>query len=340
MTTLFALLLWTVPMGPAEDRQPPVSLEAERSVLGGILLDPPLVHEVSGFLRPSDFFRDSHEEIFSVLCDMAARGVPIDPVTLADELEGRGKLTFVGGYEALGEIVGSVPHAVNTRYWAEIVRNKAIVRDLIAVSGTIERDCYSLTYRADELIDRAEGAVLAIRGPRSGSELVPAGDAALEAMTEILSRQDGQGLGLSTGFRKLDRAIGGFQGGMTYVIGARPSMGKTALALNVADHVALDQSLPTLFFSLEMGHRLLLTRVLQARARVDGDAVRGDRRLTPDEMTRLSREYERQRSSRLVIHGDMVQTASDVVAAVRRMKHRGGVSLVVVDYLQIGRAHV
>jgi replicative DNA helicase len=325
--------------GGIGDRLPPQNLEAERSLLGSILLDNEVLHDVVGFLQVQDFYRDAHQIIYSVIRDMYDKTVGIDVVTLSTELDKRGALDKIGGDETLEEISASVPHAANAKYYAEIVKEKAVNRQLIESATEIIRDGYSNQFTADQLLEAAERKIYNIREDQIRGEVLELKDVVKDAMDAIAARADSGGhavTGLATGFMDLDDITSGLHAGQLVIIAARPSMGKTAIALNICDHAAFEAKTPVLFTSLEMGYREIAERLMCSRSRVDGHKIRTGIGLGMRELTQLTRAYNILSSGgKMFIDDTPARNMMQIAASARRIKRRHGIGLIVIDYIQL-----
>ena len=320
------------------DRLPPQNLEAEQGVLGSILLDNEVLHDIIPILKAEHFYRDSHQVIYRVIRDLYDQAKALDSITLEEELRRRDELDKVGGLDAILQILGGVPHSANARYYAQIVREKAVARELIETANEILRDGYSNTYTAEELLTSAERRVFAIAEEQVSGDTVELKDVIADAMARIDLRVAAKHplTGVSTGFIDLDDITSGFQGEQLVILAARPSIGKTAFALNICEHAALEQRMGVLFVSLEMGQLELAERLLCARARVDGHKLRTGKGLSHHDMIQLSRGYEELRSGApLLIDDTPTRNMLQVTANARRMKLRQKIGLVVVDYIQL-----
>jgi len=262
--------------GSLVDRLPPQNLDAEKGVLGSILLDNEVLHDIIPVLKPEHFYRDSHQVIYKAIRGLYDLAKPIDTIILEEELRKAEALEKIGGLDAILEIVNSVPHSVNARYYAQVVREKATARELIEVANEILREGYSNTQTAEELLTSAERRVFAIAEDQVSGETSELKDVIADAMARIDARVAAKHplTGVGTGFLDLDEITGGFQGAQLIILAARPSMGKTACALNICENVAVDQKMGVLFVSLEMGQLELAERLLCARSRVDGHKLR------------------------------------------------------------------
>jgi replicative DNA helicase len=322
------------------DRLPPQNLEAERSVLGSMLLDNDVLHEIVPMLTVSDFYRDVHQAVYEAIRDLYDQGKGIDAITLADELIRRDQFEKIGGDETLTEIVNSVPHAANAKYYAGIVREKAINRQLIESATEIIRDGYSNQYSAQELLESAERKVFAIAEEQIQGDTLELKDVIAEAMDRIAKRAETGGhaiTGVASGYTDLDDITGGFQPGQLIVLAARPSMGKTALALNICEYAALRAKTAVLFVSLEMGHMEIAERLLCAHSRIDGYKLRTGMGMSGiGVMQQLTKAYGELRGAAPIFIDDTpARNMLQITASARRLKLRSKIGLVVVDYIQL-----
>jgi replicative DNA helicase len=321
------------------DRLPPQNLEAERSVLGSVLLDNDVLHEIVPMLGVSDFYRDVHQTIYQAIRDLYDEGKGIDAITLADELIRRDQFEKIGGDEALREIVDSVPHAANARYYAGIVREKSIGRQLIDGATEIIRDGYSNQYTAQELLESAERKVFAIAEDQIQGDTLDLRDVITKAMDRIAERASSGGhavTGVASGLIDLDDITGGFQPGQLVVLAARPSMGKTALALNICEHASTEGKTPVLFVSLEMGHMEIAERLLCSRSRVDGYKLRTGMNLGSREIAHLTKAWnELMKDAQIFIDDTPARNMLQITASARRLRLRHQIGLIVVDYIQL-----
>jgi len=317
---------------------PPHDLEAEISVLGAILLSPAALAAVLDFLAPEHFYRENNAVIYRAALALFQQGEPIDNVTMAAELEKMGVLERVGGRAHLALLQESVPTAANVETYARIVRAKADKRALIAASSEGQRLGYDETLEADEAINLAQAAVYALSADRVGEGLVAVGTMVPEAMARLDNPRPEEA-GLRTGLVDLDRKTGGLRTGDLIVLAARPSMGKSALAFQVAAHVAIDLGRPVAIYSLEMSREQVADRLLCMRARVDSDRVRRRRQ---GDLELGEREYEALAAASGPL-GDaplFIDDSPTLVDLAFRMKARQAsarerVELIVVDFLQL-----
>jgi len=322
--------------GLPEDRLPPQNLEAELGVLGAILLDNDVLHEVVPILKVDDFYRDNHQILYRVIRDLYDLGKPIDAIILADELRRLDQYEKVGGDEMLADIL-NLPHAANAKYHAQIVRQKAVVRELIESANEILREGYANNLTSDELLEAAERRIFNIAEEQAIGETVELRDVVTVAMERISNRAESTHAitGVSTGFYELDDMTGGFQGAQLVIVAARPSMGKTAFALNVCEHAAVDNKTGVLFVSLEMGQVELAERLLCSRSRVDGNKLRTGKGLGARDLAMLGTGYDSLRASPLYIDDTPSRNMLQITANARRLKMRQDVGMIVVDYIQL-----
>jgi replicative DNA helicase len=327
-----------VDTGAPGDRLPPQHLEAERGVLGSILLDNEVMHDIVSFLRADDFYRDAHQVIYAAIRELYDKAKGIDAVTLADELKLRGQFEQVGGDDTLTEIITSVPHAANGKYYAEIVKEKATSRQLIESATEIIRDGYSNQFTAQDLLESAERKVFAIAEDQIRGETLEIEEVIKQAIDLIAKRYDSGGhaiTGVATGLIDLDDITGGFQPGQLVILAARPSMGKTAMALNICDHVGVNLKVPVLFVSLEMGYLEIGERLLCARSRVDGHKLRTGR-FGRGEMTMIGKAYaDLIKDGKIYVDDTPARSMMQIAASARRIKRRSQIGLIMVDYIQL-----
>jgi replicative DNA helicase len=323
---------------PLADRLPPQHIEAEQSLLGSILLDNEVLHEIIPFLRAEDFYRDAHQVVYAAIREMYDHNKGIDAVTLAEELIRRDQFEQVGGDEMLALVTGIVPHAANAKYYAEIVKEKATNRQLIEGANEIIREGYSNQLTAQELLDSAERKIFAIAEDSVRGETLELKEVVKQAMDLIAVRADSGGhpvTGTATGLVDLDDLTGGFHPGQLIIVAARPSMGKTALALNICDHAGINNKVPVLFVSLEMGYLEIGERLLCARSRVDGHKLKTGLGMGMREMTQLGTAYKELGSGPIFIDDTPARNMVQIAATARRFKRRHQVGLIMVDYIQL-----
>jgi replicative DNA helicase len=314
-------------------RVPPHNLAAEESLLGAMLLSRDAVSTVSELrLNSDDFYKPAHQHIYEAIRVLLAGGQPVDSVTIAEELRRAGLLDAIGGNAVLMELAGATPAVSNAARYAKIVQDNALLRKLIGVAGDITELAFSGPDDISKALDQAETKVFEIAENR----VVDSTRELSEVIDEIERIQE-QGhilTGVPTGFTDLDELLTGLQPSTLSIIGARPSMGKTAFALGVAANVAMETHRPVLFFSLEMGHRELAQRILASEAKVDSSKFRkGD--LTPPDWSKINRALGRLEAPMFIDDNPNV-TVMEIRAKARRLQARHGqLGLIVIDYLQL-----
>lgn len=315
-------------------RIPPHDAKAEQGVLGSAMLLGQTLDDVALLIRPSSFYSDANGKIFAHLVVLHEEGKRPDVDLLVPRLKKAGELEAVGGPLYLTEVMQSVSVAAHAVHYAEIVRDKSILRQLGLAAVDIIQDVYDPSSDARDVMNEAERAVYAVRDERSDNAAMPIVDVLMEAMAAIDKRAEGGAVGRSTGFVDLDTMTGGLHNGELTLLAARPSIGKTAFAMNVSNHVAIDLNEPVLFASLEMSRLELAGRMLSARAQVDGHRIRNGRLSTTDREALVEAMNE---MSQYPLHIDDTpsRTVSELAAVARRMKRSIGLSLMVVDYIQL-----
>jgi len=326
-----------VPRVSAEllDRTPPHNLEAERGVLGSVLLDTELLDDLALLLRPEDFYSDAHDKLFRHLLAVHEQGRRADVTLVAEHLRTAGELEVIGGLAYLLDIAQSVPHAANARFYADIVLAKSTQRALIKAGTEILRDAYDPTSDPREMLGRAEERMFQIHDQRGGTEVQHVKDVLVEAFDHIDKRlQHGKATGVATHFDDLDELTGGMHPSELVILAARPSMGKTALATNIATHVALKEKTPVLFVSLEMSRLELAQRMLCAHGQIDGRKFRSGF-VSAAEREQLVKASSELSQATLFVDDSPSRTMTEIAANGRRLKRRNGLGLIVIDYLQL-----
>lgn len=318
------------------DRQPPRNLEAERGVLGSILLLPEVCDDVALVVRPEDFYDSANQRLYSHMLSMHDEGRRIDMTLLVDRLKTADEYELVGGAAYLAEVLQSVPSAAHAAYYAQIVREKATLRALIHSSTEILRDAYDANTDAREMLSRAEQKIFAILDERGSGDLANIRDILQEAMVRIDARMkhDHAIGGIETGFSDFDSLTGGLHNSELVILAARPSMGKTALALNIAEYVTMTCRVPALFVSLEMSSVELADRMLCSIAEVNGQRLRNGT-ISNDDRRRLVEKAAELSAAPLFVDDTPSRTMTEIAAAARRLKRREELGLVIIDYLQL-----
>lgn len=324
----------------AKLRVPPHSIEAESSVLGGLLLDNGAWDRVGDLLVDNDFYRHEHKLIYAAMGTLINASKPADVITVNEQLQNLGKADEMGGLAYLNSLAQYVPSASNIRRYAEIVRERSILRKLVSASDEIATNAFNPQGKAiDRILDEAEQRIFNIgeEGSRMKQGFQSMDTLVVELLDRVQEMADNPNeiTGVPTGFYDLDRMTSGLQAGDMVVLAARPSMGKTAFAINIAEHVALNEGLPVAVFSMEMGASQLAVRVVGSIGRIDQGHLRTGK-LTDDEWPRLTEAIEKLRTVSLHIDETPGLTSSELRANARRLSRQcGKLGLIVVDYLQL-----
>jgi replicative DNA helicase len=327
----------------AQLRVPPHSIEAEQSILGGLLLDNQAWDRMGDLVTDGDFYRDEHRRIFRQIRNLLEKARPADVVTVAEALDAAGEGEQTGGLAYLGELAANTPSAANIRRYAEIVRERSILRRLVATADEIAADALNPLGRdAEILLDEAESKIFAIAesgaGHREGFvHINPLLTEVVERIQELHDRDNPTDItGVPTGYVDLDQKTSGFQAGDLIIVAGRPSMGKTAFALNIAEHVAVETGLPVGVFSMEMGGTQLAMRMLTSIGRLDSQRVRTGR-LNDDEWSRLSFALGKLHEAPIYIDESGGLSPANLRARARRLarQHGGKLGLLVIDYIQL-----
>jgi replicative DNA helicase len=318
------------------DRQPPCNLEAERAVLGSVLLKPDVCDDVVLIVRPEDFYDEGHQKLFAQMLKLHEEGRRVDLTLLVDRLKTAGELETIGGYAALAEIGNSVPTAANAQYYAGIVREKSTFRSLINVGTQIVHDAYDQTDESDQLLAQAEQKIFAILENRGLGQQADLQDILRDVMDRIDARMRGEhaSSGIETGLTDYDSLTGGLHESELIILAARPSMGKTAIALNIAEHVAARMNGGVLFVSLEMSKLELGDRLLCSYARINGQRLRNGT-ISNDERRKLVESAAELSQAPLFVDDTPSRTVTEIAAVARRLKRKCELRLIVIDYLQL-----
>ena len=324
----------------AKLRIPPHSVEAESSVLGGLLLDNMAWDRVGDLLKEADFYRHEHQLIFTAISVLINNSKPADVITVHEQLQTVGKSDLVGGLIYLNTLAQYVPSASNIRRYAEIVRERSILRKLVTASDEISTNAFNQQGKTVErILDEAEAKIFAIgeEGSRNKQGFQSLDTLVIDLLDQVQEKADNpmDVTGIPTGFADLDRMTSGLQAGDMIVLAARPSMGKTSFAVNIAEHVALNEGLPVAIFSMEMGAAQLAVRIVGSIGRVNQGNLRTGK-LTDEEWPRLTEAIERLRTVSLHIDETPGLTPTELRANARRLARQcGKLGLIVVDYLQL-----
>jgi len=321
---------------------PPQSIEAEEAVLGGVLLDNSAIDRALELVTPDEFYRESHRRIMRAMLELNQRSEPVDLITLADVLKARGELADVGGAAYLAELADKVPTAANTAYYARIVRQKAILRSLIQTATEIAMAGYESGADVDQFLDEAEHKIFEISERKVRPTFFRIRDIMVDSMKAIEQLYERKELvtGVPSGFVDLDRMTAGLQPSDLIIVAGRPSMGKTAFALNIAEYAAVQSKIGVAVFSLEMSKEQLVLRLLCSQARVDQSKVRAGFAAERD-FPRLALAASRLADSPIYIDDTPALSVLELRAKARRLKRDrdANLGLIVVDYLQLMRGH-
>ncbi len=324
----------------AQLRVPPHSIEAESSVLGGLLLDNNAWDRVGDLLVDGDFYRHEHQQIYAAIGKLVNASKPADVITVFEELQSLGQAAEVGGLAYLNSLAQYVPSASNIRRYAEIVRERSVLRKLVTASDEISTNAFNPKGKTvEKILDEAESKIFAIgeEGSRMKQGFQSLDNLVIDLLDQVQEMADNpmDVTGVPTGFADLDRMTSGLQAGDMIVLAARPSMGKTSFAVNIAEHVALNEGLPVAIFSMEMGAAQLAVRIVGSIGRVNQGNLRTGK-LTDEEWPRLTEAIERLRTVSLHIDETPGLTPGELRANARRLARQcGKLGLIVVDYLQL-----
>ena len=318
------------------ERTPPHDLAAEQCVLGGMLMSKDAISDVMEVIRPADHYRPAHQLVHEAILELYGRGEPADPVTVSDLLAKRWELTRVGGGAYLHTLIASVPTAANAGYYARIVRERAILRRLVEVGTRIVQLGYAGDGDADELVDRAQAEIYGVTERRVTEDFLPLSEIMPGALDEIeaIGSRGGVMTGVPTGFADLDALTNGLHAGQMVVIAARPAIGKSTLALDLARAAAVKHRMAAVLFSLEMSRNEITMRLLSAEARVPLHAMRTGQ-MGEEDWTRLARRMSEVVDAPLFIDDSPNMSMMEIRSKCRRLKQRHDLRMVIVDYLQL-----
>jgi replicative DNA helicase len=320
------------------DRLPPQNIEAEQSILGAILIDNDALPRALEILDAEDFYRQSHRKLFNAMLELFEKSEPIDLITLTDYLKRENELEAVGGISYLSSLVNMIPTAANIKYHSKIVREKGLLRGLLRSSNEIASRIYESNLDAEDLVDYAEKSIFDISEKRIKATFVTLREVIKDSfeMIEQLYDKKEAITGVPSGFRDLDELTTGFQKGDLVIVGGRPSMGKTAFSLNIAQNVGLELKEPVAIFSLEMAKEQLALRMLCSEAMVNSNSIRKGF-IKKEDWHKLTSAASNLTGAPIYIDDSSSITALELRAKARRLKMEHGLSLVVVDYLQLMR---
>ncbi len=319
-------------------KTPPQSVEAEKTALGGILLSNKNLNVVLSIISPEDFYKDSNRKIIDKIISLVDKGKPVDVVTLSEELQKEGTLDELGGASYVSSLMDGVPKSLNVEFYAQIIKEKSLLRQLILSSAKIISSSYEQREDADQLLDEAQASIIEVAEQRIKPGFVPVGSLASPTLDMIKALHDRKETvtGIPTGFRDLDNLTAGFHSSEFIVVAARPSMGKTALCLNISQYAGLKTDYSVGFFSLEMAKEQVMIRLLCAEAQLDLKKVRtgfiGER-----DFEKLKLSAEALSRSKIFIDESSALTVMEMKAKARRLKMEQNLDLVFIDYIQLMR---
>ena len=319
------------------ERTPPQDIPAEQSVLGGMLLSKDAIAEVIEVIKAVDFYKPAHEAVYGAILELYGRGEPADPVTVAALLTKRGDINRIGGAPYLHTLINSVPTAANAGYYAEIVKERAVLRRLVEAGTRIVQMGYSTDGSdVEQIVDAAQQEMYNVTETRTSEDFVPLADAMEGALDEIesISNRSGQMTGVPTGFHDLDALTNGLHPGQMVIIAARPAIGKSTLGLDLARSCSIKNGLSCVIFSLEMGRNEIIMRLLSAEARVALHHMRSGT-MTDEDWARLARRMGPVSEAPLFIDDSPNMSMMEIRAKARRLKQRHNLQLVIIDYMQL-----
>jgi replicative DNA helicase len=325
---------------PSLHNVPPQSIEAEESIFSAILLNNKTLLEIVEILAIEDFYKPAHQKIFAAILDLFNDDEPIDLVTLNNRLKEKGNLESIGGASYLASLLDTAPIAVNAEHYARIIHDKASLRRLIEESNAIVKRCFEEQGATDDILDFAESAIFKITEDKIKQSFEPLSTLIDQNINTLEDRQGTKAMltGVSTGFTKLDSLTSGLQKSDLIILAGRPSMGKTAFALNIARNAAIEANVPTAVFSLEMSKEQLSLRILCSEARVDSSRLRSGF-FSRDDWSRLTEAAGVLTEAPIFIDDTPDASALEIRAKARRLKMNNGLGLIIIDYLQLMRSH-
>ena len=318
------------------DRTPPQNIEAEQAVLGAIFIDDQALVTATESLTPEDFYRASHQRIFTVMLNVSQRGEPVDLVTVTSELQTKKWLEEVGGVTYLSDLANAVPTASNVRYYSEIVEEKSLLRRLIRVATNIATEGYAADEEVSTILNDAEKTILEVSQKKNAGTFIPIKDVLVDAFDniEMLQNREGDITGIPSGFSELDTITAGFQRNDLIIVAARPSVGKTAFALNISQNVATKTDENVAIFSLEMGAEQLVMRMLCAEGNIDAQRLRTGK-LEEEDWQKLTMAMGSLSKAGIYIDDTPGIKVNDIRTKCRRLKQERGLGMIMIDYLQL-----
>jgi len=328
-------------LATASHRTPPQAIEAEVSLLGALLIDPEAIHKIVDLLSPQDFYKKAHQKIYYAVIRLVERSEPTDVITLTNELRNSGDLEGVGGAAYLAQLAASVATSASIFHYGKIIREKSMLRSLIHVATDIVEEGYAGCEKVENFLDRAEKSIFEISERNIRQSFSPIREVVKDSFRaiEVLYENKASVTGISTGFKKLNELTSGFQRSDLIIIAGRPSMGKTAFALNIALNSAIETKRGTAIFSLEMSKEQLVQRMLCSEARVDSSKLRGGF-LRESDWPKLTKAASTLSDAPIFIDDTPALNVLEMRAKARRLKKEHQLSLIMVDYLQLMRSEI
>lgn len=319
------------------ERIPPQSLDSERALLGSLLLKPDAIHDVADTIAPDSFYAEKHKLIFDAMQDLAGKGEPIDLLSLGEKLSAKGHLERVGGKGYLAELATAAPSPGNISHYAELVSRKHLMRSLINAAYEINESCYDEARDTHEVLDTAEKSVMAVGNASATHKFVAIRDKAVDTMEriEMMSKRDGGIRGTPTGYPDLDNLLSGLHPSDLIILAARPSVGKTSFALDIARNAAVRHDVPVGIFSLEMSSEQIIDRMLAAESYVNSWKIRTGQVHAEDDFAKIRDALENLSKAPIYIDDKPGNNILSMRAVARRLKRERGIGLIIVDYLQL-----
>ena len=318
------------------EKVPPHSIEAEQSVLGSLILDRDLLPDITAVLKSEDFYLEQHKEIFEAILDLYEQNKPVDLITVSEQLTKRGTLNRVGDYEYLSNLATAVPTTANAMHYAEIIEDKSLLRKLIHATTQIQKRSYEATEEAVDILNDAEKYIYDIVQNRNQTGLLPISDVldiTFSHLEELYNRA-GEYTGVPSGFYDLDKKTAGFQKSDLVLIAARPSMGKTSFALNIAAYAAVHKQIPVAIFSLEMSKEQLVSRIISSEVLIEMEKMRKGN-LEDEDWKDLANAVGVLSKAPIYIDDNAAISVMEIMSKCRRLKMRRGLGLIIIDYLQL-----
>ncbi|MFA6251621.1 MAG: replicative DNA helicase [Candidatus Paceibacterota bacterium] len=319
-------------------RIPPQNIDAEKAILGSIMLRPGAIHEINDIITPDSFYASKHAQIYKIMLELSSRGEPIDILSLSHKLESKNSLEQIGGSSYLSELTNSVPASTNIKYYADIVNKKNILRKIIEAGDHISELGFNEEVEdVFDILDQAEKRMMGINSNTSGQSFKSLKDSLPEAWERLekLHENKGELRGIPTGFNDLDQYLSGLQNSDLIILAARPSMGKTTLALDIARQASLKHGTPTVIFSLEMSTQQLVDRMLAAESKVNAWNLRTGRLSTENEFSKIRDSLDRLSKAPIFVDDMAGNSIIRMRSICRRIRAEHGIGLIIVDYLQL-----